>query len=113
MPLGQERKVSAQRPQCASVPRRANTREEVGGLSGESQQRWSQTLIPDSPPPPPPPSPSVAATLQKQKKTNLSSDEVELCVALHTSRALGRKEKQDITQGRPVGSEAFQDSGAI
>lgn len=78
--------MSAQRPQCASVPRHTNRREEgevKRKSSGESPPRWSETLLilPSSPPP-------LCVTATLQNKTNLSSDEVELCVALHTSRAL-------------------------
>lgn len=88
---------SAQRPQCVSVPRHTN-KSHVGEKrkkkksSGESQLRLSERLrFPCAnvrfPSAVPPFSLCATATLEKNK-TNLSSDEVKLCVTLHTSRTL-------------------------
>lgn len=52
-------------------------------------------------------------TVVLRNKTDLSSDEVELGVTLHTSRALedgGGKEKQDVTQHAELGRVTFNSS---
>lgn len=52
-------------------------------------------------------------TVVLRNKTDLSSDEVELGVTLHTSRALeggGEKEKQDVTQHAELERVTFNSS---
>lgn len=60
-----------------------------------------------------PSSPPLCVAAALQNKTNLSSDEVELCVALHTSGALEGGNKTGYYSKTASWTGGISDSGAL